>query len=81
MKNENEFFVGKIGTGKKASLLNPMAEQTPPNISKELEETMTKLAEVNKRTGFKAREIEVDSDGAMILDARNPHDLEWWENK
>lgn len=39
-----------------------------------------KLAEVNKRTGFTARKIEVDADGAMILDARNPADQEWYEN-
>ena len=41
---------------------------------------MMKLAEVNKKTGFKVRQIEVDSDGAMILDARNPADREWYEN-
>lgn len=45
-----------------------------------LEEVMNKLAEVNKKTGFKAREIEVDSEGAMILDANNPNDQEWYEN-
>lgn len=45
-----------------------------------LEEAMTKLAEVNKKTGFKARQIEVDADGTMILDARNPADQEWYEN-
>ena len=45
-----------------------------------LEESMMKLAEVNKRTGFTARKIEVDADGAMILDARNPADQEWYEN-
>lgn len=45
-----------------------------------LEEIMAKLAEVNKRTGFKAREIEVDEEGAMILDAKNPSDREWWND-
>ena len=45
-----------------------------------LEESMMKLAEINKRTGFKARQIEVDGEGAMILDARNPADREWYEN-
>lgn len=39
-----------------------------------------KLAEVNKKTGFKARQIEVDAEGAMILDATNPTDREWYEN-
>jgi hypothetical protein len=39
---------------------------------------MMKLAEVNKRTGFTARKIEVDADGAMILDATNPNDRKWW---
>jgi hypothetical protein len=46
-----------------------------------LEESMMKLAEVNKRTGFKARQIEVDADGAMILDASNPTDWKWWYEK
>ncbi len=45
-----------------------------------LEESMMKLAEVNKKTGFKARKIEVDADGVMILDATNPVDREWYEN-
>lgn len=39
-----------------------------------------KLADVNKKTGFKARQIEVDAEGAMILDARNPADQEWYKN-
>lgn len=43
-----------------------------------LEESMMKLAEVNKRTGFKARQIEIDAEGAMILDATNPNDRKWW---
>ena len=47
---------------------------------KKLEEVMNKLADVNKRTGFKARVIEVDSEGTMILDANNPNDQEWYEN-
>lgn len=46
----------------------------------ELDTVMNKLAEVNKRTGFKVREIEVDSEGCMILDAKNPADQEWYEN-
>ena len=46
----------------------------------ELDTVMNKLAEVNKRTGFKAREIEVDSEGYMILDAKNSADREWYEN-
>lgn len=45
-----------------------------------LAEVMERLAAVNKKTGFKAREIEVDSEGAMILDAKNPHDREWWND-
>lgn len=45
-----------------------------------LEEVMNKLADVNKKTGFKARVIEVDSEGTMILDANNPNDQEWYEN-
>lgn len=45
-----------------------------------LAEAMNKLAKVNKRTGFKARKIEVDSEGAMVLDANNPVDREWYEN-
>jgi len=45
-----------------------------------LEESMMKLAEVNKRTGFKARQIEVDAEGTMILDANNPRDREWWND-
>lgn len=45
-----------------------------------LEESVRKLAEVNKRTGFTARKIDVDADGTMILDARNPTDQEWYEN-
>lgn len=47
---------------------------------KKMDEAMIKLAEVNKRTGFKARELEVDAEGCMILDANNPHDREWYEN-
>jgi hypothetical protein len=50
------------------------------NQNQALSETMERLGEVNKRTGFKAREIEVDSDGAMILDAKNAQDREWWNN-
>ncbi|MEK4086347.1 hypothetical protein [Psychrobacillus sp. FSL K6-1415] len=46
----------------------------------ELNAIMKKLAEVNKRTGFIAREIEVDKDGAMLLDPNNPNDVEWYEN-
>lgn len=50
------------------------------NQEKTIEELLIKLAEVNKRTGFKAREIEVDSEDCMILEANNPHDSEWWHN-
>lgn len=50
------------------------------NQEKTIEELMMQLAEVNKRTGFQAREIEVDAEGAMILDANNPHDREWWKD-
>jgi hypothetical protein len=46
-----------------------------------LEESIMKLTEVNKRTGFKARQIEVDADGAMILDPTNPTDRKWYENE
>jgi len=46
----------------------------------ELNAIMKKLAEVHKRVGFIAREIEVDKDGAMLLDANNPNDVEWYEN-
>lgn len=45
-----------------------------------LNEAMERLKEVNKRTGFKAREIEVDEEGALILDANNSVDQEWYEN-
>jgi len=50
------------------------------HMNKQLDEVMSELAEVNKRTGFKAREIEVDSEGCMILDANNPADREWYDN-
>lgn len=45
-----------------------------------LNAAMEKLAEVNKKTGFKARKLEVDKDGAMLLDRNNPDDVEWYEN-
>lgn len=45
-----------------------------------LNAAMKKLAEVHNQSGFKARKIEVDKDGAMLLDPNNPNDVEWYEN-
>lgn len=45
-----------------------------------LDAAMMKLANIHKQTGFKARKLEVDENGAMLLDPNNPNDVEWYEN-
>lgn len=45
-----------------------------------LEEVMKRFGEVNQRTGFKPRQLDTDADGTILLDPKNPYDVEWYEN-
>lgn len=47
---------------------------------KTIDELMKQLGEINQRTGFKARILEVDEHGTILLDPNNPKDVEWYEN-
>lgn len=45
-----------------------------------LDAAMKNLAEIHQKYGFKARKLEVDKDGTILLDRNNPDDVEWYEN-
>lgn len=46
----------------------------------EMDKLLKQLGEVNKRTGFQARKLEMDEQGHLLLNTNNPEDVEWFEN-
>lgn len=45
-----------------------------------VDELLKQLGELDKQTGFQARKLETDEHGNLLLDPKNPEDVEWYEN-
>lgn len=45
-----------------------------------VDELLKAFGEINRRTGFQARKLPVDENGAILLNPKNPNDVEWYEN-
>ncbi|MCU9595533.1 hypothetical protein OEV82_13900 [Caldibacillus thermolactis] len=45
-----------------------------------IEELMSELSKVHKRTKFKVKKANINEHGHIILDPENKNDQEWYEN-
>lgn len=54
-------------------------EEWSDKVSK-VDELLKQLGELDKQTGFQARKLETDEHGHLLLDPKNPEDVEWYEN-